>query len=134
VGLRDFTLDVPLWKRLLAGFLYGGVTEELLMRWFLPSVTAWGAGKIWSTSEGHPATLAWWTANLLVALLFGLGHLPATEAIAPLSAPVLARTLVLNGAASLTFGYLFWRRGLEASMTAHASTHIGLQALARVAG
>src|SRR4051794_13367166 len=32
--------EIPLWKRLLAGVLYGGITEELLMRLFLLSTVA----------------------------------------------------------------------------------------------
>jgi len=66
-------------------------------------------------------------ASLAVAVLFGLGHLPAAQALGPLTTMVVLRSLLLNGAASLAFGYLFWRRGVEAAMVAHASAHIGLQ-------
>jgi hypothetical protein len=33
-------LAIPLWKRLLGSVLYGGITEELVMRLFLVSLVA----------------------------------------------------------------------------------------------
>ena len=118
---------IPAWKRLLAGFLYGGITEEILMRWFLLSLVVWLLARAWRTSDGRPTSGAWWTAIVVVALLFGIGHLPTTSAITPLTSMVVVRALVLNGIAGLTFGYLFWRSGLEAAMAAHLATHVGLQ-------
>ena len=43
-----------------------------------------------------------------------------------------AIAVALNVGAGLVYGWLFWRRGLEASMASHASTHLGF-ALARIA-
>ena len=128
-ALREFSESIPVWKRLLAGLLYGGITEEILMRLFLFSLMAWLIGLVWRNQAGRPAPGAFWLANVVVAVLFALGHLPATQAIAPLTPAVVARSLFLNGVASLTFGYLFWRRGLESAMVAHACAHIGLQLL-----
>jgi hypothetical protein len=125
---------IPLWKRLLGGFLYGGITEEILMRWGLLTLAAWLLARVWRTSEGHPTSGAWWTANVMIALLFGLGHLPATSLLVPLTTAVVVRALVLNGIAGLTFGYLFWRRGLEAAMAAHLAAHIGLQVVGPAVG
>ena len=118
---------VPLWKRLLAGVLYGGITEELLMRLFLMSFVAWLCGRWWRTRDGLPAPSAFWTAIVLVALLFGLGHLPATSAITPLTPVLAVRALVLNGVAGIAFGYLYWKRGLEAAMIGHMSAHLVMQ-------
>ncbi|MGB2717340.1 MAG: CPBP family intramembrane glutamic endopeptidase [Vicinamibacterales bacterium] len=118
---------IPLWKRLLAGVLYGGITEELLMRLFLVSLVAWVCGRWWRTPGGLPTSGAFWTAILLVAVLFGLGHLPATSAITPLTTMVVMRALVLNGIAGIAFGYLYWKHGLEAAMLGHMSTHLVMQ-------
>jgi membrane protease YdiL (CAAX protease family) len=123
--LRAF--HVPLWKRLLGGVVYGGITEELLMRLFLMSLFAWLLGKWWKASVGTPAPGAFWAAIVLVALVFGLGHLPATSLLAPLTPMIVARALVLNGIAGIAFGYLYWRYGLEAAMAGHMSTHLVLQ-------
>lgn len=121
--------SVALWKRLLAGVVYGGITEELLFRWFLLSLVAWLFAKISKDAERRPSSAAFWIANAIVAILFGLGHLPMTAMIAPLTTAVVTRALVLNGIAGLVFGYLFWRKGLEAAMVAHACAHLPLQVL-----
>ena len=119
--------EIPLWKRLLGSILYGGITEELLMRLFLLSLVAWLLGRWWKTTEGMPTAGAFWAAIIVVAVLFGLGHLPGTAAIAPLTQVLVVRALVLNGVAGFAFGYLYWRHGLEAAMLGHMSAHLVLQ-------
>lgn len=118
---------IPLWKRLLGGVVYGGITEELFMRLFLMSSIAAIAGRWWKAADGRPAPGAFWIAILVVAVLFGLGHLPATSAVTPLTTAIVARALVLNGIAGVAFGYLYWKRGLEAAMAAHMGAHLVLQ-------
>ncbi len=44
------------------------------------SLLAWLGKFISHTADGKPTTGVWWTANILAAILFGLGHLPATAA------------------------------------------------------
>src|SRR5688572_29366544 len=61
--------EIPLWKRLLAGLVYGGITEELLMRLFLMSLVAWTLGRWWKTPAGIPAPGAFWAAIIIVAVL-----------------------------------------------------------------
>ena len=118
---------IPLGTRLLAGVLYGGITEELIMRLFLVSLVAWLCGRRWRTPHGLPTSGAFWIAIVLVAVLFGLGHLPATSAVTPLTPTVVSRALVLNGIAGIAFGYLYWRHGLEAAMIGHMSAHLVMQ-------
>lgn len=67
-----------------------------------------------------------WGALALTAVLFGVLHLRAVAGLAPLSAPLVARTVLLNALGGLVYGWLFWRRGLEAAMLAHAATHVGM--------
>jgi membrane protease YdiL (CAAX protease family) len=97
------------------------------MRLFLLSLVAWLLGKWWKIPEERPTSGAFWTAIILVAVLFGLGHLPATSAMTPLTQLLVVRALVLNGIAGIAFGYLYWKRGLEAAMLAHMSTHLVMQ-------
>jgi len=118
----------PAWQGLLASF-YGGITEELLMRLFLMSLLAWLLGLVWREVPGRPAAGAFWTANLGAAILFGLGHLPATAALVPLTSFVVLRAIVLNGIGGVVFGHLYWRRGLGAAMLAHFSADIVLHVL-----
>lgn len=108
---------LPLWKRFLACF-YGAIDEELLMRLFLLSLILWTAQKLLRRS-GNPTPAACWTANVIAALLFGAGHIPAAATILPLTAFVVCSLILMNGALGLLFGYYYITRGLEAAMVAH---------------
>jgi membrane protease YdiL (CAAX protease family) len=81
------------------------------------------------TSEGKPTLAVLWIANIVAAVLFGLGHLPATAALVPLTPLVVARALVLNGVIGIGFGYLYFKRGLESAMISHFSADIVLHVL-----
>jgi membrane protease YdiL (CAAX protease family) len=116
------------WKGFLASF-YGGIAEEGLLRLFVMSLFAWLGSFISKTSEGKPTSTVFWTANILAAVLFGLGHLPATATIIPLTPLVITRAIVLNGLGGIAFGYLYWKRGLESAMIAHFSADIVLHVL-----
>ena len=118
---------IPLWKRLLGGVLYGGITEELIMRLFLVSLVAWVCGRWLRTPGGLPTSGPFWIAIVLVAVLFGLGHPPATSAITPRTTTLVVRALVLNGIAGIAFGYLYWKHGLEAAMVGHMGAHLVMQ-------
>lgn len=125
---HKLTGEIPLWKRFLASF-YGGITEEILMRLFLFSGIAWLLGLIWQTPGGLPADGAFWTANVLAALVFGVAHLPATAALTRLTPLVILRALALNGVAGIAFGYLYWQHGLIVAMMAHFSADIILHVI-----
>jgi hypothetical protein len=118
-------LDAPLWQRLLAGILYGGMNEELLMRLFMVSLLAWLFGRALRGTAGRQAAVI--LAVAAAAVLFGLGHLPALAALTEPTAALLARTLILNGIAGIVFGYLYARYGLESAMLGHATAHLILQ-------
>lgn len=111
---------------LLAGLLYGGITEELMVRWGVLSLLAWAGWKLLQRGQGPPRAGVMWGAILLSALLFGAGHLGAAAAFAPLTPAVVARTVVLNAVAGVAFGWLYWRRSLEAAMVAHMAAHLAL--------
>lgn len=128
--LAEWMAGIPLWKRLLAGLFYGGITEELLVRFFVVTVLVWALGKVWRTGDGRPAPGAVWTAILIATLLFALGHLPVASRLGELTPWLVARVLVLNGIAGVVYGWLYTRRGLEMAMVAHAATHVPLQILA----
>jgi membrane protease YdiL (CAAX protease family) len=115
--------NVAIWKKFLASF-YGGINEELLMRLFLLSLFVWALNKIRRGVDGLPATKTFWLANLILAVIFGLGHLGTAALMLPITPVVILTALSLNGIASLVFGYLYWTRGLEAAMLAHFSADI----------
>ena len=117
-ALRTSDVNAKAWTRFAASF-YGGIDEEILMRLFFVSGLAWIFGRVWQNANGQPADGAFWTAIILAALLFGLGHLPATKALTPLTSLIIIRAIVLNGVAGIAFGWLYWRYGLETAMVAH---------------
>lgn len=137
------TAAAPALPGLFAGILYGGLAEEIVLRWGLMSLVAWlllGVSRAGARTAGMhvdareralPGPRIGWIATAVAALAFAAGHLPALAIALDPTPAVVARTLALNSLAGLLYGWLFWRRGLEAAMAAHAATHVGL-ALLRV--
>ena len=117
------------WRGLLASF-YGAMTEEVLMRLGLLSLLALAFRSLaricGASRELALPTHVFWAANITTALLFGLGHLPATAALAPLSVALVVRAVVLNGTAGLVFGALYRRYGLEWAMTSHFGVDVAV--------
>lgn len=107
----------------LTAVLYGGITEEILMRWGLMSLLVWIAWKVLKQGMTLPSQGIYQGAIVLAALVFGLLHLPATAAIVPLTPIVIVRAILLNGIAGIAFGWLFWQYSLEAAMLSHISVH-----------
>ena len=113
-------LQMPLVTKLL----YGGIVEELLLRWGLMSFFAWAIWRLAGRPSGPPAWCIW-TAILFAAILFAAGHLPLLYLLVA-APPTQLVLLVLAGntVPGILFGWLFWRRGLEAAMIAHALAHL----------
>ena len=109
---------IALWKRLLAAF-YGGVTEECLVRLFLMSAITWLLFRTLRPRRPSPPSWIFLLAITVAAVLFGLSHLPAAASLWPLTFVVVLRTVLLNAAGGIVFGWLFWRWGLECAVIAH---------------
>lgn len=113
-------LDPPLITKIL----YGGIVEELMMRWGVMSLAIW---LIWRLkgAQGLPSAKIIWTGIGIAALLFAAGHLPVLFGITD-QPPVWLISLVIAGNAipGIGFGWLYYRFGLEAAMIAHALAHI----------
>lgn len=115
--------EVPIWKSLLASF-YGGITEEIFLRLFLVSMLVWIFSKIARTETPLSRNGLVWLAIIIASIIFGLGHLPTTSVITELTPLVVGRAIALNGIAGLVFGWLYWKKGLEAAVVAHFSADI----------
>lgn len=126
--LADGIVKPPAWQGFLASF-YGGISEEVLLRLFAMSLFVWLGSFVSKAADGKPTSAVFWIGNILAAALFGLGHLPATASILPLTPLVVARAILLNGAAGVAFGWLYWKRGLESAMAAHFTADIVLHVL-----
>ena len=115
----------PSFAYWMASVLYGGVIEEIIMRLFMMSLIAFIAWKIFFRREANPPTGVIIAANIIAALLFAAGHLPATvQMFGEITPMILLRCFLLNGAGGLVFGYLYRKYGIQYSMMAHAGAHI----------
>jgi membrane protease YdiL (CAAX protease family) len=112
---------IAIWKRVLLCF-YGGIYEELLMRLLLLSLFVWLLSRGWKRRPIILSANNFWVANIIVAVLFGLGHLPAASLVMTITPFVVAVALLLNGVAAITFGLLYRKRGLEAAVVSHCVT------------
>jgi len=134
---RIVHIQPPAWMGFLASFA-GGITEEVQLRLFLLSFIAIGIRLIRDSlfrarNSPLPPTV-FWSANIIAAVLFGLGHLPITAALVPLTPLIIVRALVLNGIVGVLSGFLFWRRGIEMAMVCHFSADIVLHVIPPLVG
>ena len=117
----------PFWAGALAS-VYGAVNEEVLLRLFLFTLIYFLVGKC-LTIRGSNRLAILWGVNIFVALIFGIGHLPAAFKLASPSPLEIFRVLFLNGIAGIVFGWLYWSRGLWTAMAAHFVTDIIIHVL-----
>lgn len=118
-----FNRLIPLPTRLL----YGGITEEILLRWGLLTLLVWTAWRIFQRGRHQPGAVCFISAILISSIVFGVGHLPVAVALGGrLTLPVVVYVVTVNSVFGLMAGYLYWRKGLEAAITAHMMAHVGL--------
>jgi len=109
----------------LTRVLYGGVTEELLLRWGVMTLLVWAAWRIFQRGRGTPRAGYFVSAIVISSVVFGIGHLPIVAALAvDFTLPVVAFIVLANSVFGLIAGCLYWRKGLESAIIAHMSTHI----------
>ncbi|MCG5253321.1 CPBP family intramembrane metalloprotease [Brevibacillus agri] len=112
-------LNAPIWAGVLTA-IQGGVYEEVMVRLFMMTLVVWILSKLFGR-QSSPKPWMYWIGIFGAAFLFGLGHLPAASVYFGEITPLLfVRTIALNGVAGILFGYLYWKRGLEYAMIAHA--------------
>ena len=105
--------------------LYGGVTEELFLRWGLLTFLVWLFWRILRKGIGTPGPIVFITAIIISSLVFAAGHLPLAFFL--VSEPTLALigfVIVSNSLFGITAGVLYWKKGLESAILAHAIAHL----------
>lgn len=113
----------------LLTFMQGGVFEEVEVRLFLMNLIVWLLFKLFGRKSGTKAWM-YWVGIVGAALLFGAGHLPAAQQIFGQITPFFfVRTIVLNGLPGMVYGYIYWKKGLEYGMIAHAISDIVLHGI-----
>lgn len=119
--LNDFSFPA-----LMTRIFYGGVVEEIILRWGVLSFFVFIGLKMSSQQE-----TVWWAAITVAAFIFGGGHLPYYLAIS--KDPTLLQMLLIikaNVFAGMFFGWIFKRFGLIAAMVAHIFFHLSWFAVA----
>jgi len=120
---QEFNSFIPAAVRML----YGGITEELLLRWGVMTLFVWVLWRLFQRDEAAPRGIYFVAGIIASAALFGIGHLPLASVLAGgLTIPIVIYVVVSNSIFGLVAGFLYWRRGLEAAMIAHMSAHLVL--------
>lgn len=123
-AIRDSYLVKPTLVFILGAVVYGGVIEEVMLRLFLLSGIAFVLHRLFGKGREKPSTGILVTANIISALLFAAGHLPATAVLMGLTPMILVRCFLLNGGIGLLFGWLYRKHGIQYSMLSHALLHV----------
>lgn len=109
----------------LTRILYGGITEEILLRWGLMTLFLWLVWRFIQKRQGTPHLASVLLAILLSAILFGVGHLPiAFSFTEQVNLAIATYIITANSLLGLIAGYLYWKKGLESAMIAHAFSHV----------
>ena len=112
----------PTIEYIIASITYGAVVEEVMLRLFLMSLVAIIIKKISKQDEMNKKILI--IANIVAALIFAAGHLPATAMTIGLTPMIIMRCFVMNGGFGLMFGRLYRKYGIHCAMLAHGGVHI----------
>lgn len=111
----------------LSAIFYGGVIEEIMLRLFFLSLVAFIIWKIFArkyTKEQIPKTV-FVVANILAAVIFAAGHLPATIVVFGTLTPMLIfRCFLINGGFGIAFGTLYTKYGIQYAIFAHVGCHV----------
>jgi len=123
-ALLDVYAVKPTIPYLLATVTYGAVIEEVMLRLFMMSLVAFVLHLLFERRREGMSTWVLVAANVISALLFAAGHLPATEIMFGLSPMIVLRCFLLNGLFGVAFGWLYRRFGLRYAMIAHGGCHM----------
>jgi membrane protease YdiL (CAAX protease family) len=110
---------------ILTRLLYGGIIEELLLRWGLMTFLVWLAWRLLQKGRGEPRAIFFVLAIIISSVVFSLGHLPLASALGvAFTVAIVSYVVVANSVFGLIAGYLYWKKGLEAAMIAHMLAHV----------
>ena len=116
---------VPLWIGVAQG-LSAAVGEELVFRLGLMSIVAWLAWRVRPAGDGGPSDFGMWFALGLTAVVFTMVHGAPSGEAAGTAMQVAQPMQIVRLLAGVLFGWLFWKQGLEAAMSAHFAYDIVL--------
>ena len=107
--------------------LYGGFTEELLLRWGVMTLIVWASWRLIGRGRAQPGFGYFVFGILASSVIFGLGHLPIASVLAGgLTASIVIYVITANSLFGIVAGFLYWRLGLESAILAHMCAHLVL--------
>lgn len=114
-------MTIPWYARIF----YGGIAEELLIRWGLMSFLVWLFFRSFQNNASNIKPVIYVSAIVVSALVFGLGHLPMAYALSSVvTLPLIVYILVGNAVFGFVAGGLYWKYGLECAIVSHMLAHI----------
>jgi hypothetical protein len=113
----------PIEQRILYSF-YAGIVEEIILRFFLVTLLVWISWKIKKTPEGFPTTTGFWLSILLVSTIYGIGYFFSLTPVTDYNAILSLATIALAIISGSVFGWLYWKKGLEAAIIANLSASL----------
>ena len=113
--INDFSIS-----SLIMRIFYGGIIEEILLRWGILSVLVLIGIKLFKKHS----ELIWWIAIIISSLIFGIVHLPLYLTTTSPTPFTIFLMISANSYAGIFFGYIFKRFGLISAMIAHILFHI----------
>lgn len=126
VALRGF--PHPAFPFSLIASASAGIGEEIMFRGFMMGLWAFLFNLLLRRWKGKRAAL--WVGNVIAALAFSAGHLPAVMVVFGATTPaelpmwVLAEGFLLNSLVALVAGERYMKEGLVAAMGVHFWTDI----------
>lgn len=122
--IADSYLVKPTFSFMFASMTYGAVIEEVMLRLFFMSLIAFILHKLFEKNKEKTSTVILIVSNIIAALLFAAGHLPATATMIGLTPMIIFRCFLLNGGIGLLFGWLYRKHGIYYAMFAHGGCHL----------
>lgn len=100
---------------------YGAFTEEIMLRFGLMTFIVWLIHFLFRKN----CDLVYWISIIISSFLFGLGHLPVVFNLTSDPSNELVFYIIFgNSVGGVVFGWLFWKKGLEAAIVAHFFAHL----------
>jgi membrane protease YdiL (CAAX protease family) len=102
------------------------IIEEIHFRLFLMTAIVWIIAKLTRSPAGKLGAGGWWTAIAIQALAFGAVHAATGEGTLWWEPRTIQMLLEPRSVAGIVLGYVYWRRGIEASITTHIVADLGV--------
>ena len=121
--MEQYTTKPTIYK-MIGGLLAGGIIEEVMMRLFFMSLIVFIISKVFYKNKKEIPVKIYVIANIIVACIFSIGHIPATMQMTTLTPVILLRCFLFNGGLGLAYGYLYRKYGIGFAMISHGLCHL----------